>query len=430
MSMTKYARLAVGVLAIIVLIGCGETDLQDSGAPSPASTTSDLRVGAASSPVNPADGTFLAGYDQNRRSTGVHDDLYAKAVVFDDGTTAIALVVVDSVGIQYDTVGKIRAAASEKTTAVSLPPEQIVVASTHTHCSPDVIGIYGPDQTQTGRDDTYMNLLIDTCANTVAKAAAGLEPAALVTAETECVGWAVNDSEAGELDNSVTILQCVRDSGDPIVTLTGFACHPTVLDGDTTLVSADWVGAFYKEMAANTPGEHMFVQGGVGGWIQPKTPERTFALAESYGKDLAAKTRAALEQTAPVNGTTVRFARKVFAVPNENELFKQIGAAGLNLIPREFVDGVETEVAWFAVGDAQFATHPGETAPKFTWDTEALMDTGPKFVVGLGLDQLGYIVKPEWFDSPDIPFATYQTSMSLGRQAGPSMMTALGSVIP
>ncbi len=413
--MTKYTRLAFGILAVIVLAGCGG---------------SGLRAGAASASVNPADGTFLAGYDQNRKSTGVHDGLFAKAVVFDDGTTAVALVVIDSIGIQYDTACKIRTAASEKTTAVSLPPERIVVASTHTHCSPDVIGIYGPDQTHTGRDPAYLKLLVDTCADTVAKAAAGLEPATLVTAETECVGWAVNDSEPDELDNSVTILQCLGDSGEPIATLTSFACHPTVLDGDTSLISADWVGAFYKEMAANTPGEHVFVQGGVGGWVQPKTPERTFALAESYGKDLAAKTLAALEQTAPVNGTTVRFARNVFTMPNENELFKQISAAGLNLIPRSFTDGVQTEVAWFAVGDAQFATHPGETAPTFTADTEALMDTGPKFVVGLGLDQLGYIVKPEWFDSPDIPFAVYQTSMSLGRQTGPSMMAALEAVIP
>jgi hypothetical protein len=427
---TRYKQIAVGLLAVVFLVGCGQgSDREDtvsaSGGPTPV-----LRVGAASAPVNPDNGTFLAGYGQNRRSTGVHDNLYAKAVVFDDGTTAVALLVVDSIGIQYDTAREIRAAASARATAVTLPPEQIVVASTHTHCSPDVIGIYGPDQTKTGRDEDYLRHLVDTSAATVAKAAVGLEPARLVTSETECVGWAVNDSEPDELDNSVTVLQCIGDSGEPIVTLTGFACHPTVLDGDTTLVSSDWVGAFYEEMKANTPGEHVFVQGGVGGWIQPKTPERTFALADSYGNDLAAKVVAALEQATPVKGRSVRFARKVFAMRNDNELFRQISAAGLNLIPREFADGVETEVAWFAVGDAQFATHPGETAPTFTWDTEALMDTGPKFVVGLGLDQLGYIVKPEWFDSPDIPFAPYQTSMSLGRQTGPNMMAALESIIP
>ena len=104
---------------------------------------------------------------------------------------------------------------------------------------------------------------------------------------------------------------------------------------------------------------------------------------------------------------------------------------GLNLVPRPLGDTIETEVAWFSVGDAQFATHPGETAPAFTWATEELMDSGPKFVLGLGLDQLGYILKPEYFDDPEaIPHAKYLTSMSPGPDAGPSMMAALESIIP
>ena len=42
------------------------------------SGSAELRVGASSTSINPANGTLLGGYSQNRASTGVHDDLFAK----------------------------------------------------------------------------------------------------------------------------------------------------------------------------------------------------------------------------------------------------------------------------------------------------------------------------------------------------------------
>lgn len=389
-----------------------------------------LRIGTASATINPEPGTYLAGYGHNRTCTGVHDDLFAKAVVFDDGETAVALVVLDAISLQYPTVQAIRRAAAEKTTALDLPPGHIAVQATHTHCAPDTIGIYGPDPLHTGVDPTYMERLVETAAEQVAEAARRLQPASLRWAQTVCRGWAVNDSEPGELDNSVTILQCADEDGKPRATLTNFACHPTVLGGDTTLASADWTGTFYQKMSAALPGEHLFLQGGVGGWVQPKTPERTFALAARYGADLAEKTLAALEHTKPVDGARIRVARKEISLPIANDNFKQMAAAGLT--ERGFDEGnVATEVMWFAVGNAQFATHFGETAPEYTQKTRELMDTGSAFVLGLGLDHLGYICPARFFERPEaIPFAAYQVSMSPGRDAGRIMMKALGDVIP
>ncbi|MCP4642648.1 MAG: alkaline ceramidase [bacterium] len=442
-SLTKL----ILILLLAVPLACGgpapqEAEAPPAEAPAPsavptteapavAESQSALRVGVSSATVNPDAGTFLGGYDQNRKCTGVHDDLFAKAIAFDDGETTVVLCVVDSLGIQYDTVQAIRDAAAAKASFPRLTPERVVVVSTHTHCSPDVIGIYGPEQTTTGRDAAYMQKLVDTCAAQVAKAVENLQPGTLVQAEAKGGDWRVNDSEPGVVDEAATILQCRDALGTPIATLTAFACHPTVLDGDTTLASSDWVGTFYKDMAAAVPGEHLYLQGGVGGWVQPKAPHRTFEVAGQYGSDLAERVIAALPNAQPVQGSEVRFAHNVFGMPNENEMFRQISADGLNLIPRTMTDTIETEVAWFSVGDAQFATHPGETAPAFTWQTEELMDTGPKFVLGLGLDELGYILKPEYFDQTDeIKFAEYLTAMSPGRESGPAMMAALGEIIP
>jgi hypothetical protein len=415
--MHKRFMFSLVVLAILVATAAIAADV----------TT--LLVGASSAPVNPPVGTYLAGYDLDRASTGVHDDLSAKAVAFSDGTTSVALVVIDSVSIQYDTTQAIRAAAAGLIKNSTLPARQIIVQSTHTHAAPDTIGIYGPNETTCGRNPEYMKLLVETAARQVAKAVENMKPARAAYSRTQCAGWAVNDSEPNNVDNSVTVLQFLDKDGKSIATLANFACHPTVLDGDNTLTGADWVASFYKTMSAKLPGEHLFLQGAIGCWMQPNTPERTFDLAAKYGEDLATKTLAAIEHTTPLTDARIRFASRAFNMPIANDNFKGMSAAGL--VPRNFAETVETEAAWFAIGPAQFATHLGETAPVFAAQTRELMKSEPKFILGLGLDHLGYICPPDYFVNTDqYKFADYLISMSPCPQAGPVMMEALKSIIP
>jgi len=385
-----------------------------------------ILVGASSADVNPRPGICMGGYGKNRLTTGVHDDLYEKAVVFDDGKTPVALVIIDSVGLLHVDVNEIREKASSRVTEIVLPPERIVVACTHTHSAPDTQGLWGPDFSTTGRDAQYVAKLIDTAAEQVAVAAKKRAPATLMYAETKCHGWAVNVIDPGVFDFSVSVLQCLDDQGGTIATLTNFACHPTILDAPNTDASADWVGYFYKRMSKALHGEHLYLQGAIGGWVQPFNYRRTFEVAEEYGTDLAKKTLAALKDAKPLNGTEIRAANKVFEIPLENEMFRQLNKAGA--IPGELSgDNVETEVAWFSVGTAEFATHPGETSPAFSLQTKALMNGGPKFVLGLGLDQLGYIIEKEKFGKN--PFE-YNSLVSVGKEAGPRMMQALESIIP
>jgi neutral/alkaline ceramidase-like enzyme len=423
---------------VILMAGCGPAEDREHIVGSKATqsksdevqvTGGPLRVGAASAIVNPPVGTYIAGDAKNRRFTGVHDDLYSKAVVFDDGATPLAVVVVDCIGLLWPTVNEIREAAAARLTDIDLLAERIIITSTHSHAGPDVIGIWGPNETTTGRDEEYMTQLVETTAKVIVEAASKREPATLYYGEGESgEGWVVNDCEPGEVDRAVAVLQCVDAEGASIATLTNFACHPTCVDGTISEVSADYIGTFYKEMADLYPGEHLFLQGAIGGWIQPDTPERTHALAETYGKTFAADVLAALETRKPLDGTAIRFANRIFEVPVENEGFKQLGAMGI--VPRQFTDGVRTEVAWFSIGSAHFATHPGETSPIHGWATKELMQTGPKFVLGLGLDELGYILKEEYFDDAGMPHAEYLTSMSPGRQASSVIMAQIEAIIP
>lgn len=390
-----------------------------------------FRAGAAQGVITPPVGAFIAGDAVNRKFTAVHDDLYAKAAVLDDGATAIALVAIDCIGLTYLDIEKIRAEGARLGANPRLNAARIVVGSTHTHCGPDVVGIWGPEQLVSGRDEAYIQRLIDTAAQQVQRAAAALAPARLLHAETTAgEDWVVNDCEPELIDRAVVTVQAVGDDGKSIFTVTNFACHPTILDAVVDQVSADYLYGFYNGMGERYPGAHLFFQGAIGGWIQPNKQTRDFNTIDTLGRGVAARVVSALDSAKPVDRPTLRLATKKFNFAVENPGWKLLAQMGV--IKRAITDTVETEVTWFAAGPVQFATHPGETSPQFGLDTKALMPgPGPKCVLGLTQDALGYILKPSYFEEGTAtPHAEYLTGMSLGPKTGPDMMDALRAIIP
>ena len=72
----------------------------------------DLRAGAASSTITPDVGretVYMAGFGHNRVAAGVHDDLYARCLALSTPGQVVVLCSVDLIGLFYDDVAKIRA---------------------------------------------------------------------------------------------------------------------------------------------------------------------------------------------------------------------------------------------------------------------------------------------------------------------------------
>jgi len=388
-----------------------------------------LQAGAASAVINPPLGSFIAGDARNRRFTSVHEDIYAKAVVVSDGETAVALVTIDCIGVMFPTVEAIRARVMAQTPDSQLAPQRILICSTHNHNGPDVVGLWGPDMMTSGTDPEYMARLEKTCADVIVSAAEHLTPVSGRWGAVEHgEEWVRNICEPGELDSLATILQLLDADGRTIATITNFACHPTILDGVHDVVAADWVGGLYRGLADALPGEHLFFNGAIGSWVQPVKGDRSFALADRYGRGLAAAMLGALENGQGLEGAEVKAAHTGLSIPLANDGFRQLSQLGV--VDRAFSDTVATEVAWCRIGEMQFATHPGETPPAYSRKTREMMGGGPSMVLGLGLDALGYIMDPSWFGNDAIPHTGYLASMSVGPEAGPKLLEALREVIP
>ncbi len=382
-------------------------------------------VAAAKRPLNPVVGAYLAGYGPDRKASGQHDNLYLQAALIQADEEQLVIFTLDNIGLTRPDVVAVRAAVRSV-----LPEANVVFSSTHTHAGPDVVGIWGPALWRSGRDAQYLDRLVEVSRELAAELVQKLQPAAsrVVGAEVP-LAWVENVSEPELLDRRLAVMQFVDAEGVSLLTLTNFACHPTVLGPDNTFVSADYVAGFYQAMSAALPGEHMFLQGAIGGWVQPLQGDRSHQLALEYGATLAAAAKRSLDVAEPNPFAPLDYREREVAVPLDNWGFRVL--MWLGVLERELVDGdMQTSVASFRLGGARFVTHPGETSPAFSLASRELLDTEHTFILGLTQDAMGYILKPEYFaDEEAYPHAAYLTSVSAGVEAGPRIMAAIAALL-
>ena len=93
----------------------------------------DLLLGASAVKITPPLGSAMAGYFHNRGAEAVHDDLYAKALVFQKDGVRVALVVCDLIAIPRAVTEQVRAIAARD---LGLPGSNIMISATHAHTGP------------------------------------------------------------------------------------------------------------------------------------------------------------------------------------------------------------------------------------------------------------------------------------------------------
>ncbi len=95
----------------------------------------ELRVGRAAVKITPPAGAPLAGYYSHRYADGVHDDLWAKAIVLEQDGVRAALVACDLVSIERETVDSARKLIEKDS---GIRADHAMVSATHTHTGPQL----------------------------------------------------------------------------------------------------------------------------------------------------------------------------------------------------------------------------------------------------------------------------------------------------
>jgi hypothetical protein len=128
-----------------------------------ARASAELRAGAARVDITPNVGVSLDGpISKNGPVTTVHDPLHARALVLDDGTTRLAIVVVDQCMTGRDVFDAAKEQVHRET---GLPVDRMLMAATHTHAAPRTTHIGRSKQ-----DDQYHDYLAQRIAVAVNRA--------------------------------------------------------------------------------------------------------------------------------------------------------------------------------------------------------------------------------------------------------------------
>ena len=414
------------------------------------------------------DPIYLAGFQQNRPATGVHDDIFAIASVIEQQNKKIAFVTLDTIGFMIDEVDDIRNRLNR-----NLKIDHLVIHSLHNHEAPDTQGLWGPSLTKTGINLHYLEYVKTQVLSAVEKANQQLSASKIHY--TEIQG---EDSKFGVVDTRVpyileegikSVVFTDIQSGEVKGTWVYFSNHVETIWNKNLEITADWPGYLRKGIESGIKLDSRAIVKGIGGITSvfignigglattlPETPvydirTKTFRTGATFEK-VAAQGYTIADSVLKkwqtngfhlANEKNIFIKQRRFDLTVKNKLF--ILANRLGVLKRNMrgvgVIKTTSEINHIGLGPIEILTIPGElypeialggivnlpgsdydVAPEETPPLYEIMGGNLKMIFNLTNDSIGYIIPyTEWDQKKpylNLGDSTYGESNSVGDTSG------------
>ena len=412
------------------------------------------------------DAYWLAGFGNRRAANGIHDELWVRTMIIDDGKTRIAIVALDLIGFMNNEVIDVRSRIPH-----SAGITYSIITSTHTHEAPDLLGLWGKSHFKSGVNLEYLEFIKKQIVKSIETAVTNLRPAKLEVSEdlSGADPYVADGRTPDVFDNGLRLIRAVeKENGNTLGSLIEWANHPEVLWSKNLLITSDFPhylrefvekGLFKGDslIKPGIGGVAVYINGAIGGLMttdpdlpvgDPYTSEElkdpTFRKAEAVGSHVASLILNSLDKPSTViEKGSISLVVRTLTMPIDNVLFRLGNALGV--FHRGMVGwmNMRSELAVFSLGPLSFATLPGEVYPEilnggieapdgrdFYIDpveippVREMMQGKFKFVFGLANDEIGYIIPKSQWDVNE-PFAygrkksQYGEENSLGPETAP-----------
>lgn len=399
------------------------------------------RVGAAKADITPTRWPVAeAAYGIGRMAVGAAHPFYARSVAIQTCPSGAAVVItaLDSQGYfaaykedpgagaaGYGTAA-IRATVERDT---GLPASHITIAATHTHNSPDSVGIWGGGSSANNKAP-YLGRVKRQAVASIEAALRRLRRAELRTGSADdsallgTYPQVRRDPKDYPTDHRVRVLQAVDPrSCAPLATLVNAGVHADMagpIDGPHgQLIDPDWPGRVARRLERRLAGETAVVTAGAVGRTGPSFPSGTDPGSKDQLVELAAYGDVMFRRV----GTAIAHARRVPAGPiavsdvhaleelaepalvplffDETGVPGQLGGTMRSIVPPYTVGtALDAEIQTMKVGGMLLAGAPGEAYPEVATELARRVrgTVAAPFVFGLANDQLGYT--PPAFEYP------------------------------
>lgn len=354
---------------------------------------------------------------------GVHDDLFARAMVFDDGDAAIAVLAVDAIGYDNAVLGPGRDFTAEvrahiaKTTGL----DAVMVSATHSHSTPETIcltpfrDVSGVADWLEGHVADLAGAVIDAWRNReLAHLRFGAVPVSGVGRNRRVMlkggsmhrgGPMPNAADiAGTvpMDEDLSVLYAETAGGKPLGVLMNYTAHP-VIAMLLPPVSADYPGAASACVEAALDGAICLFTNGAAGNINSVYVTTSFEDVQRVGERLGQAAVGLIHRLrtekpladVQVGAQSEELVLDACACPSvaeaETAATREPSPGNLRLLrlARKLAEGpMEAEIQAMRVGPVRWVSIPGEG---FVETGLALKDAGASFVVGYANGWVGYL---------------------------------------
>lgn len=349
----------------------------------------------------------LAGYGarMGKPSSGVHDPLHAKVLYLRDASIRLALITCDLRSITPE----LKSQVAEKTADLGLTADTLFLCASHTHDGPSMY----PEKFWQLQFGVYDPKIVDMMSTNIAKAlhvaASNAAPAKIGCGEGAIEGFTNNrrreydlakrqaQGETPLVSSRLWAMRVDGMDGTPRAILVNFASHPTLLDADNMLISAEWPGVLQEHLEKSFPGAvAMFTNGGEGDQ-SPKGAKGAdaFEQVRDYGTRLAEAARPIIAGIQSSENVAIGIQRAKPALPALTfpEAAKKRYGDFLEAATADLPKNAEIQI--LKIGDTGLVGLPGEPLLEVGNAVEkAVVENGyPKSVaIGLANDYIGYLV--------------------------------------
>jgi hypothetical protein len=403
-----------------------------------SSVVAQIRAGVGKTNITPSLGTPMRGYYIERLASTVHDDLYARAMVLQDETNTLVLVVADLIDVAPYGFPTARERIREE---LNIPMENIIISATHTHTGPSFSQEY--EEFIAGKIVDAVKIAVSNLQEVVVKSGAGKAEDISFHRRFMMKDGTVKFNPGrqnpdivepmGPVDPGVGIIYLETAEGKPLAVLVNFALHLDTIGG--TEISADFP-YFMGEILKKVLGNDLMVFFGFGtcgnvNHIDVQEPENTkgYERAQRIGYALAAavireipvleeqKMNKLVSESETIYLKIPEYSEKeieeatinakkesdeIASTPEIREAMKILRVHNMNNKP------IEAEILTFGIGNASIVALPGEI---FVELGLAIKENSPfkhTLVLTLANNSIGYIPDKEAFK-----YGAYEVEVSM-----------------
>jgi len=393
----------------------------------------ELKAGIGVAIITPPAGIEMGAWVLRRGlAQGVHDDMLARALVLDDGSTATAIVSLDVAGISDELTDTVRDLVAAQ---VPVQRSHILLNCSHTHTTPHTgsrfsAGISG----LTAGHQAYLEAFPHYVAGAIIEAWHAREPAAIGAGSTDLPGITVNRRDPSlPVDPQLGVIRVDGADGRPLACLVNYACHGTAVGAHELAWTADFPGYLARAVEEAEPGcACLFLQGAEGdmhpwdwyfGNPNPRFGDH-YEGAERLGKAIAGAACGLLQEIDTKTDVELSMLSETIALPARPitwtadaaeaylarleaetpayeqdvipdgcpgcmsaqtfpDLYRLFGARHEATFARNHPAEIHAEINVLRVGDIVLATNPGELFVELGLDIKQRSRYGHTFVLNL-----------------------------------------------